>query len=157
MLTGLPPWYTRNRQELFARIREADLECPDYLSPEAISLITSLLHREPDKRLGSQSASQVKAHPFFDSVEDWNGLIWTEPPFRPSDGTAKEMGDTSNFEKEFTDLPVDGSTPGSVKTLEGSEIRNYDIFTGFTYEAPNISVGSHTSEPKSNSNAAGFL
>ncbi|KAF1776905.1 PH domain-like [Phytophthora cactorum] len=84
MLTGLPPWYTRNRQELFARIREAPLEIPNYLSRDAASLIQSLLHREPEKRLGSRGASDVKAHRFFRTV-DWDGLLWAEPPFKPSD------------------------------------------------------------------------
>ncbi|KAF1328687.1 Agc protein kinase, partial [Globisporangium splendens] len=144
MLTGLPPWYTRNRQELFARIREAPLEIPKYLSADAASLISHLLHREPEKRLGSRGASEVKAHRFFRSV-DWDGLLWSEPPFKPSDPQSKEAGDTSNFDKEFTELPVTG-TPLS-KSSGGSALPR-SMFTGFTYEAPNFSFGSDTSQSK---------
>lgn len=144
MLTGLPPWYTRNRQELFACIQEAPLEIPGYLSAEAASLISLLLHREPEKRLGSRGAAEVKSHRFFDGVE-WDGLLWAEPPFKPSDPQAKEAGDTSNFDKEFTELPVSG-TPMS-KSQAGSDIPR-NMFTGFTYEAPSISFGSNTSQSK---------
>ncbi|TDH68781.1 hypothetical protein CCR75_007874 [Bremia lactucae] len=144
MLTGLPPWYTRNRQELFARIREAPLEIPNYLSRDAASLIQSLLHREPDKRLGSRGAGDVKAHRFFCTV-DWDGLLWAEPPFKPSDPQSKEEGDTSNFDKEFTELPVSG-TPLS-KSSGGSALPK-SMFTGFTYEAPTLSYGSNTSQSK---------
>lgn len=158
MLTGLPPWYTRNRQELFVRIRQAELEFPDYLTPESVSLIASLLHREPSKRLGSKGASQVKQHPFFQNV-DWNGLIWSEPPFQPSDQQAKDSGDTSNFEKEFTELPVTGGTPGT--TSASTNMTNMEVdktmFTGFTYEAPKLPVGSHTSLPPSKSNSTAFI
>ncbi|KAI9912237.1 hypothetical protein PsorP6_009599 [Peronosclerospora sorghi] len=144
MLTGLPPWYTRNRQELFARIREAPLEIPKYLSRDAASLIQSLLHREPERRLGSRGAGDVKAHRFFRTV-DWDGLLWAEPPFKPSDPQSKEEGDTSNFDKEFTELPVSG-TPLS-KSAGGSGLPK-SMFTGFTYEAPTMSFGSNTSQSK---------
>jgi serine/threonine protein kinase len=144
MLTGLPPWYTRNRQELFARIREAPLEIPKYLSPDAASLIALLLHRDPEKRLGSRGAAEVKSHRYFKSV-DWDGLLWADPPFKPSDPQAKEAGDTSNFDKEFTELPVSG-TPMS-KMTPGSEVPR-NMFAGFTFEAPTMSFGSDTSQSK---------
>lgn len=154
MLTGLPPWYTRNRQELFERIREASLQFPDYLSREAVSLISSLLHREPERRLGSRGAAQVKSHVFFKQL-DWDGLIWSEPPFKPSDQQAKDSGDTSNFEKEFTELPVDGNTPAS-KSVGGSDMPK-SMFRGFTYEAPSVSVGSDTSQPKSAVDSTAYI
>ena len=52
----------------------------------------------------------MKGHAFFRDV-DWNCLLWADPPFKPSDQLAKETGDTSNFEQEFLDLPLDGLTP----------------------------------------------
>lgn len=153
MLTGLPPWYTRNRQELFARIREAPLEIPDYLSAEAASLISLLLHREPEKRLGSRGAGDVKAHRFFRGV-DWDGLLWSEPPFKPSDPQAKEEGDTSNFDKEFTELPVSG-TPTSKSSCSSALPRS--MFTGFTYEAPAVSFGSNTSQSKADVSSTPYI
>ncbi|TYZ59965.1 hypothetical protein PybrP1_002442 [[Pythium] brassicae (nom. inval.)] len=134
----------KRKQELFARIREAPLEIPKYLGADAASLISLLLHREPEKRLGSRGAAEVKAHRFFRSV-DWDGLLWSEPPFKPSDPQSKEAGDTSNFDKEFTELPVTG-TPMS-RSSTGSALPR-SMFTGFTYEAPAMSFGSDTSQSK---------
>lgn len=48
MLTGLPPFYSRNRQELFANIRGATLTFPRYVSEPARSLISGLLNRNPE-------------------------------------------------------------------------------------------------------------
>ncbi|KDO18020.1 AGC protein kinase [Saprolegnia parasitica CBS 223.65] len=145
MLTGMPPWYTRNRQDLYARIRDAPLEIPHYVSHEAASLIRALLHRDPDKRLGGvkgHGAANVKAHPFFASV-DWDGLLWAEPPFHPN--AKKDDADTSNFEKEFTEMPV--HTPVSLNPVSAQAIPK-SMFNGFTYEAPSVSLGSNSSQSK---------
>ncbi|EQC30074.1 AGC protein kinase [Saprolegnia diclina VS20] len=145
MLTGMPPWYTRNRQDLYARIRDAPLEIPHYVSHEAASLIRALLHRDPDKRLGGRKghgAANVKAHPFFASV-DWDGLLWAEPPFHPN--AKKDDADTSNFEKEFTEMPV--HTPVSLNPVSAQAIPK-SMFNGFTYEAPSVSLGSNSSQSK---------
>ena len=47
MLTGLPPWYTKNRRKLFERIRHAPLAFPDHVGPEARALLRGLLRRDP--------------------------------------------------------------------------------------------------------------
>ncbi|TYZ64350.1 hypothetical protein PybrP1_012319 [[Pythium] brassicae (nom. inval.)] len=104
------------KQELFARICEAPLEIPHYLDADAASLISLLLHREPEKRLGSRGAAE-----------------------------SKEPGDMSNFDKEFTELPVTG-TPMS-RSSTGSALPQ-SMFTGFTYEAPDMSFGTDTSYSK---------
>ena len=39
MLTGLPPWYTTDRDKLFDRLRNASLKFPYYVSRPAASLI----------------------------------------------------------------------------------------------------------------------
>jgi len=52
MLTGLPPWYTRDRKQLYESIRAAPLTVPDYVSPLAVSVLQGLLERNPGKRLG---------------------------------------------------------------------------------------------------------
>ena len=39
MLTGLPPWYTTDREKLFERLRNAPLKFPYYVSKSACSLI----------------------------------------------------------------------------------------------------------------------
>ena len=42
MLTGLPPWYTTDREKLFERLRNAPLKFPYYVSKSACSLIQVL-------------------------------------------------------------------------------------------------------------------
>lgn len=105
MLTGRPPWYTQDRQELFNRLREAELEFPDGLSVEAMDLIQGLLTRDPAKRLGAIDAREITYHPFFGEI-DWNLLYQRqiEPLYRPCQYT--DPIDAANFEEEFTKLPL---------------------------------------------------
>lgn len=59
MLTGLPPWYTKDRQKLFERLRGAPLVIPKNVSAPSASIIGGLLTRNPAKRLGTLGAIQV--------------------------------------------------------------------------------------------------
>jgi serine/threonine protein kinase len=65
MLTGLPPWYTKDRQKLFQRLRYAPLRIPPTMSIECASLVSAFLCRDPSERLGADGAKAIKAHPFF--------------------------------------------------------------------------------------------
>jgi serine/threonine protein kinase len=53
MLVGLPPFYCKNQEELFYSILHKDPEYPEFLSAEAVSLISQLLNRNPAKRMKS--------------------------------------------------------------------------------------------------------
>lgn len=53
MLTGLPPWYTRDRKKLYENLRSAPLKFEPYMSAEARDLLRGLLCRDPSKRLGA--------------------------------------------------------------------------------------------------------
>jgi serine/threonine protein kinase len=66
MLTGLPPWYSRDRNKMFQSIRSAPLQFPSLVSAEARSLIGGLLTRDPRQRLGgSEDVEEIKNHPIF--------------------------------------------------------------------------------------------
>jgi len=65
MLTGLPPWYTKDRQKLFQRLRYAPLRIPPTMSVECATCISALLCRNPVERLGARSTEDIKVHPFF--------------------------------------------------------------------------------------------
>jgi len=115
MLTGLPPWYTRNKRKLFLALRSAPLEVPAYVSDTAKSFIASLLHRNPHLRLGAGGAAEVKMHPFFAAV-DWEKTEAREakPPFKPDWNDHGGMGHcadelTSNFPQQFTRMPLESS------------------------------------------------
>ncbi len=85
MLTGLPPFYDENVQEMYRKILEDPLRFPDDVDKEARHLLTGLLTRDPTKRLGSGGATEIRAHPFFRDI-DWKKLVAKkiQPPFKPS-------------------------------------------------------------------------
>jgi len=107
MLTGLPPFYTSNRDELFKRIKYESLKFPSYLSMNAKSLLDGLFKKNPEERLGGsrEDAEAIKRHAWFDGV-DWDVLLSKKvrPPFVPK---TKNEVDVSNFDAEFTETPLD--------------------------------------------------
>jgi serine/threonine protein kinase len=77
MLTGLPPFYCRDREKLFEKIRAGDLTFPKAISDRAKSVLSGLLTRDPNKRLGSgpDDAEEIKAHPFFAGEIDFEAMM----------------------------------------------------------------------------------
>lgn len=64
-LTGLPPHYSEDREELFYRICNENLTFPDYLSEEAIDFLSKILKKNPLERLGAVNGiKELKSHPF---------------------------------------------------------------------------------------------
>lgn len=113
MLTGLPPFYNKERDKLFHSILHGKLEFPPYVSDVAKDICAKLLNRDPTKRLGSGpgDAAEVKAHPFFASI-DWVALYELRVPI-PFVPAVTSSLDTSQFDSEFTSLPIlspDGTT-----------------------------------------------
>ncbi len=65
LLTGSPPWNTKDRKELFKQIREIQIKIPRHISSETGEFILALLNRNPSKRLGAQGdAKQIKVYPY---------------------------------------------------------------------------------------------
>lgn len=50
MLTGLPPFYSKDTNKMYENILNQELSYPNYLSPEAANLIKNLLQKDPNKR-----------------------------------------------------------------------------------------------------------
>jgi len=126
MLTGLPPYYTKDRAKLFERIRKARLEYPSHVGDLAKDLCECLLEKDPNKRLGSGGGdgNEVKHHRFFADC-DFVAFLKLEvtPPFRPN----VKDGEVKYFEKEFVNLPVVNSEVGDVPGKDDQK------FEGFTY------------------------
>eukprot|EP00442_Polarella_glacialis_P054919 CAMPEP_0115151986 /NCGR_PEP_ID=MMETSP0227-20121206/65913_1 /TAXON_ID=89957 /ORGANISM="Polarella glacialis, Strain CCMP 1383" /LENGTH=318 /DNA_ID=CAMNT_0002562551 /DNA_START=89 /DNA_END=1042 /DNA_ORIENTATION=- len=101
MLTGLPPFYTRDREKLFERIRRGELTYPTYITEE------------------------VKCHPFFSGI-DWTAIQQRRatPPFKPN---VTQGGDVKYFDKEFVDLPVVNSEVAGGEHLR--DINHFEGFT----------------------------
>lgn len=89
MLTGSPPFYDEDTNEINRKILSEPLHFPgpDIVPPSAKDILTKLLNRNPEQRLGANGASEIKAHPFFHSI-DWRKLLQRqyEPTFKPNDG-----------------------------------------------------------------------
>mmetsp|Transcript_29550 Transcript_29550/g.29298 ORF Transcript_29550/g.29298 Transcript_29550/m.29298 type:complete len:124 (-) Transcript_29550:43-414(-) len=84
MLTGSPPYYSHNREELFNNIQRGKLRLPKTMSENSKLLIKQLLNRDPSKRLGAskRDADEIKEHPFFEGL-DWTALIEKTIPAPP--------------------------------------------------------------------------
>jgi len=132
MLTGLPPFYSRDREKLFEGIKHGDLSYPAHLGPDARAILRALLKRDPAERLGSgpTDADEIKAHAFFRGHIDWEALLdgTAAPPWQP---TVVGSLDTSQFDREFTSLPIHSPpTRGG-----GAKPRADDqTFAGFSYD-----------------------
>lgn len=127
MLTGLPPFYTRDRDKLFERIRKGDLQYPPYIPAAAKSLLQGFLTGDPNRRLGGGpgDGEEVRAHPWFEGI-DWEAVHQRRvpPPFKPN---VESGADVKYFDKEFLDMPVVNS---EVPDVAGGIDANFE---GFTY------------------------
>lgn len=79
MVTGMPPYYHRDRDTLLNNIRHARLVVPPNVSLLAASLIEALMNREPSQRLGASQMAEVKGHGFFAQM-DFEALARREVP-----------------------------------------------------------------------------
>ena len=130
MLTGLPPFYSRDRERLFEKIRRGHLEYPKYLSGRSTQLLRGLLTKDPRSRLGSgeDDALVIKSRVFFSGI-DWDRLLSGAilPPWEPQ---INNCLDTSQFDEEFTNMPM--ISPSSSYQPQAAFERD-NVFEGFTF------------------------
>lgn len=139
MISGLPPFYDKNRRVMYNKILSAPLSRCPYMSPEislrcacvtpsrnAYDMCSRLLTRNPEKRLGSGSFEEVMGHPWFRDI-DWDKLYKKEvvPPFKP---IVSGADDVRNVDSEFL-----GELPAVTPTFEGKVLTDPNAFTGFSY------------------------
>ena len=126
---------------------------PDIVPPAAKDLLTRLLDRRPEQRLGANGASEIKAHQFFHSI-DWRKLLQRkyEPTFKPNvvrtlsnrlqirhtnSRSQADALDTANFDREFTsEAPTDSYVDGPMlsQTMQQQ-------FAGWSYNRPVAGLG----------------
>ncbi|RAO72865.1 uncharacterized protein BHQ10_008877 [Talaromyces amestolkiae] len=135
MLTGLPPFYDKEANDMCEKIIQEPLEFPSHeiVPTAARDLLTRLLDRDPQSRLGANGADEIKAHYFFSNI-DWCRLLQKEyePAFKPS---MIDVLDTSNFDKKR-------------RRLEDSLVKDkalsqpmQDQFAGWSYNQPVAGFG----------------
>ncbi|KAJ3023495.1 UNVERIFIED_CONTAM: hypothetical protein HDU68_008594 [Siphonaria sp. JEL0065] len=140
MITGLPPFYDENQNEMYKRIVGDELVFPDELGDCVKDLLTKMLNRDPNARLGNNGAQEIKNHPWFAEI-DWKRLNARKyrPTFRPQ---VANSSDTSNFDDEFTsELPQDSFVDPSNRLADSQQSQ----FDGFSYRGDamgSVQVGS---------------
>ncbi|KAI0198897.1 Pkinase-domain-containing protein [Astrocystis sublimbata] len=137
MLTGLPPFYDENVNEMYRKIMSEPLHFPgpEVVPPAAKDLLTKLLNRNPKQRLGANGSAEIKAHPFFHAI-DWRKLLQRkyEPTFKPR---VLDARDTENFDPDFTnEVPQDSFVDGPMLSQTAQ-----DQFQGFSYNRPIPGLG----------------
>jgi protein-serine/threonine kinase len=130
MLTGLPPFYSKDREKLFQTIKTGEVKFYKFLSKEAVDLLTKLFIKDPEKRLGSgpTGLQDIESHPFFESI-NWESILEKKikPPFTPK---LRSETDTRYIDPEFTSLAA-GDSYQAGESLNDNE----NPFVGFSYDA----------------------
>ena len=106
---------------------------PDKVGKTATDLIEKLFVSNPKRRLGHNSADEVKNHPFFKGV-DFDKVLRKEykPPFIPK---LKDDTDLRYFDDSFTQLRVDSEKPEEKKDVETEKDEKDEYkFEGFSYQ-----------------------
>jgi len=132
MLTGLPPFYSRNVNHMYEKILKAELRCPSYLPSDVKTLIEHLLVRDPLRRLGSGAGDikELEAKSFFQPL-DYEKVYRKEytPIFKPN---LTSNTDTTQFDPQFTaEEAVDSHVDSSVLAAQPNQ------FDGFTFQDDN--------------------
>ena len=68
MLTGRPPFLNNNKKAMLKNLVTKPVPLPYYISEEAKSLLKGLFQIQPEARLGSKGAHEIKSHPFFNDI-----------------------------------------------------------------------------------------
>ena len=122
ILIGEPPYNGDSPEEIFnSIINDTKSKEPpvgyndDQITPEAASLISGLLTKDPTMRLGHNGAAEIKSHIFFQGLH-WSALRNQEPPFTPK---PVDITDTSYFpaEKAFKAADAIGKETTHVKEV----------------------------------------
>jgi serum/glucocorticoid-regulated kinase 2 len=118
MMTGLPPWYTTDRNLLYERLRKAPLQIPSSFSLQVSDCIISLLQRDPRRRLGVRGPRSAMKHDFFRDL-DFREVIYRriQPPIRPCEGWS-----SSGQEEEIPKPQTDDSAASPGVMMQSSEI-----------------------------------
>jgi serine/threonine protein kinase len=142
LMTGNPPFRGQNHAKIQDNIVKQKLVLPYFLSPDAKDLLTRLLRKDPNKRLGSQMPKDlqtIKKHRFFRKI-DWKKLEARElePPIQPMI-TDPELAE--NFSTEFTELSLSPAVAAS--GLWPQSAAKDDVFGGFSFVAPSSLLEDH--------------
>lgn len=138
LLVGIPPFFSKNREEMFNNIKSGPLLIPKNLTAEAKDLMKRLLCRNPKNRLGSMmGAIEVKSHSFFRDL-NWDDVYTKKliPPEIEAKGYETLEPDDelffSNFSKE--------EDFGEWKESKVKEIKDLNYIEGWSYNNKQLNI-----------------
>ena len=129
-LAGYSPFREmKNRIDL--NIYKRKLKQDPLISDTAFDLIKKLCQTNVEERLG-KNVKEIKNHKFFEDI-DWVKLEKKQitPPFKPK---IRYQGDVRNFDKMFTDMPINSTLGNKDQMMNSSSTRNSkNTYINFTY------------------------
>jgi len=125
MLTGLPPFYSQDVQEMYRKIMTDKLTFPEFIQADARNILEQLLERDAEKRLTEPNL--IKRHPFFKAI-NWEHLYQKKipPPYLPE---VKGKMDISQIDPVFIE-----EAPTLSMTGDSEIAAHTQDFEGFTYQ-----------------------
>ncbi|CAD8161483.1 unnamed protein product [Paramecium pentaurelia] len=90
MLVGYTPFrdQSNNLRVIENKIIQSEILFPDFVSNEAKDIISQLLNKDPNNRLGSRSVDQIKKHIFFSQI-NWDDIYYLRTKSPILDGLTK--------------------------------------------------------------------
>ena len=135
MMIGYPPFFSESSTETCKKIldwrKTLNIRPEANISKEAEDILRKLIS-DPETRLGTNGADEIKNHPFFKGI-DWNHIKETLiPPFIPE---LKNNYDTKYFDEFEEDEPF---YPINNDNSKGKKYQKKDMcFVDFTYNREN--------------------
>ena len=135
MMIGYPPFFSESSTETCKKILDwrntLNIRPEANISKEAEDILRKLIS-DPETRLGTNGADEIKSHPFFKGI-DWNHIKETLiPPFIPE---LKNNYDTKYFDEFEEDEPF---YPINNDNSKGKKYQKKDMcFVDFTYNREN--------------------